>query len=154
MLDGTPVTCGSGIGKEPDVMFNVSFSTAIMSLVLSFKSRKLNNGVFKSFYATSHIWNWHSISWSVENCVFSWCTCTLGTQEFDALATCGVVVSSPFTNKVCSSFVLKGWKDYGMTALAPLTQVIRLEPDASPSVWITYLVAKTLGATLASYAAK
>jgi hypothetical protein len=134
VLNGTPITCGSGIGRELDVMFKVSFSTAIMSLVLSFKSRKLNNDVFTSFCATSHIWSWHSISESMENCVFSWCTCTLGTQEFDALATCGVVVSSPFANKVCFSSVLKWRKDYGITALALLAQVIRLEPDASPSV--------------------
>jgi hypothetical protein len=38
VLDGTPTACGSGIGKRPDVMFRVSFSTTIMSLVLSFKS--------------------------------------------------------------------------------------------------------------------
>jgi hypothetical protein len=37
VLDGTPVACGFGIGKEPDVMFRVSFSTAIMSMVLNFK---------------------------------------------------------------------------------------------------------------------
>jgi len=38
MLDGTLITCGSRIGKGPNVVFRVSFSTAIMSLVLSFKS--------------------------------------------------------------------------------------------------------------------
>ncbi len=38
VLDGTPVTCGLGIGRKPNVVFRVSFSTAIMSLVLSFKS--------------------------------------------------------------------------------------------------------------------
>ncbi len=38
VLDGSHVACGSGIGKGPDVMFRVSFNTAIMSLVLSFKS--------------------------------------------------------------------------------------------------------------------
>ncbi len=38
VLDETPVACGSGIGRGRDVMFRVSFSTAIMSLVLSFKS--------------------------------------------------------------------------------------------------------------------
>ncbi len=38
VLDETLVTCGSGIGKEHDVVFRVFFSTAIMSLVLSFKS--------------------------------------------------------------------------------------------------------------------
>jgi len=37
VLDGTPVACGSRISRRPDVMFKVSFSTAIMSLVLSFK---------------------------------------------------------------------------------------------------------------------
>jgi hypothetical protein len=30
--------------------------------------------------------------------------------------------------------VLKGRKDYGMTIRAPLALVIRLEPDASPSI--------------------
>jgi hypothetical protein len=38
VLDGTPITCGLRIGKGPDVVFRVSFSSAIMSLVLSFKS--------------------------------------------------------------------------------------------------------------------
>jgi len=38
VLDGTLVTCGSGISRGPDVMFRVSFSITIMSLVLSFKS--------------------------------------------------------------------------------------------------------------------
>jgi hypothetical protein len=40
-----------------------------------------------------------------------------------------------------------------MIARTPLALVIRLELDASPSVWITCLVAKTLGGTLAFYAA-
>ncbi len=31
VLDGTLVACGLGISKEPDVVFKVSFSTAIMS---------------------------------------------------------------------------------------------------------------------------
>jgi hypothetical protein len=150
----TLVACESRIGRRPDVVFRVSFSTTIMSLVLSFKSWKLNNGVLTSFCTISRIWSWHSISWLVENCVFSWCTCIIGTQEFDALATCGVVVSSPPTNKVHSSSVLRGRKDCGMTIRVPLTLVIGLEPDASPLVWITYLMAKTLGATLASYVAK
>ncbi len=55
-------------------------------------------------------WSWHSVSWLVENCVFSWCTCTPGTQEFDALEAYGVVVSSPFANKVRFSSVLRGRK--------------------------------------------
>ncbi len=38
VLDGTLVTCGLGIGKGPNVMFRVCFSTIIMSMVLSFKS--------------------------------------------------------------------------------------------------------------------
>jgi hypothetical protein len=38
VLDGTHVACGSRIGRGPDVVFRVSFSTVIMSLVLSFKS--------------------------------------------------------------------------------------------------------------------
>jgi len=86
--------------------------------------------------------------------VFSWCTCTLRTWEFDALTACGVVVSSALANKVQSSSVLRGPKDCGMTARAPLALVIRLEPYASPLVWITYLMVETLGATLAFYAAK
>jgi hypothetical protein len=64
-----------------------------MSLVLSFKSWKLNNGVLINFCATSCIWSWHFISGSVENCVFSWCTCTPTTREFDALIACDVLVS-------------------------------------------------------------
>jgi hypothetical protein len=55
VLDGTPVACGSGISGGPDVMFKVSFSIAIMSLMLNFKSRKLNNGVLTSFCATSRV---------------------------------------------------------------------------------------------------
>jgi hypothetical protein len=94
------------------------------------------------------------MSWSVENCVFSWCTCTPGTWEFDARIDCGVVVSSPFANKVHSSSVLRGRKDCGTTAQTPLALVIRLEPDVRPLVWITYLVVETLGATLTSYATK
>ncbi len=38
VLDGTLVARGSGIGEGLDVVFMVSFSIAIMSLVLSFKS--------------------------------------------------------------------------------------------------------------------
>jgi hypothetical protein len=85
----------------------------------------------------------------MKNCVFSWCTCTPKTQEFDALTTCGVLVSSPLSNKVCSSPMLRGRKDYGMAARAALALVIGLEPNVNPLVWITCLVAKTLGATLA-----
>ncbi len=153
VLDGTSVTCGSRIGRRPDVVFRVSSKIAIMSLVLSFKSWKLNNGVLTSFCTTSCIWSWHSISWSVENCVFSWCTCILRTREFDALIACGVVVSSPLANKVRFSSMLRGRKDCGMTARALLALVIGLEPDTSPLVGITCLVAETLGATLASCAA-
>jgi hypothetical protein len=153
VLDGTPITCGFEIGRRLNVVFKVSFSTKIMSLVLSFKSWKLNNGVFTSFWATSRIWSWHSIKWLMENCVFSLCTCTPGTREFDALAVC-VVVSSHFANKVCSSSVLRGWKHYGMITQALLALVIRLELDANPLIWITCLVAKTLGATLAFCATK
>jgi hypothetical protein len=123
-------------------------------LVLNFKSWKLNNGVFTSFCAISRIWSWHSIRWSMENCVFSWCTCTPRTREFDALATCGVVISSRLANKVHFSSVLKGQKDYGMTPRALLAIVIGLEIDANPSVWITSLVVETMGATLGSCAAK
>ncbi len=38
VLDGTPITCGLGIGRRLHVALKVSFSTAIMSLVLNFKS--------------------------------------------------------------------------------------------------------------------
>jgi len=37
VLDGTPVACGSTIGKGLDVVFRVSSSIVIMSFVLSFK---------------------------------------------------------------------------------------------------------------------
>jgi hypothetical protein len=37
VLDGTLITCGLGIGRGLDVVFRVSFSIAIMSLVLNFK---------------------------------------------------------------------------------------------------------------------
>jgi hypothetical protein len=50
--------------------------------------------------------------------------------------------------------MLRGRKDYGMTTRAPLALVIGLELDVSPSIWITCLVVKTLGATLASYVTK
>jgi hypothetical protein len=110
VLDGTHVACGSRIGRGPHVVFRVSFSTTIMSLVLSFKSWKINNGVLTNFCATSHIWSWHSISWLVENCVFSLCTCTLGTREFDALAAYGDYSnsSSPInkTWSICESISL------------------------------------------------
>jgi len=42
--------------------------------------------------------------------------------------------SSPLANKVRSSSMLRGRKDYGMIAWAPLALVIGFEPDASPSV--------------------
>jgi hypothetical protein len=67
----------------------------------------------------------------MENCVFSWCTCTPGTWEFDALTACGVVVSSPLANKVCSS-VLKGQKNCDMIARTPIAMVIGLELNANP----------------------
>jgi hypothetical protein len=38
VLDRTLVACGFRIGRERDVVFRVSFSIIIMSLVLSFKS--------------------------------------------------------------------------------------------------------------------
>jgi hypothetical protein len=38
VLDGTPVACGSGIGWWLNVVFRVSLSTVIVSLVLNFKS--------------------------------------------------------------------------------------------------------------------
>jgi hypothetical protein len=153
-VDGTPVACGSKIGRGLDVVFKVSFSIAIMSLVLSFKFWKLNNDVLTLFFATSRIWSWHSINWSRENCVFSWCTCTPGTRKFDALTTSGVVISLSLANKVRSSSVLRRQKYHGMIIRAPLALVIKLEPNVSPSFWITYLVVETLGATLASYATK
>jgi hypothetical protein len=44
---------------------------------------------------------------------------------------------------VRSSSMLKGWKDCGMIASAPLALVIRLKQDVSPLVWITYPVVET-----------
>jgi hypothetical protein len=38
VLDGSPVACGFGIGKGLDVVFKVSFSIVIMSLVFSLNS--------------------------------------------------------------------------------------------------------------------
>jgi hypothetical protein len=35
VLDGTHVACGSRIGRGPDVVFRVSFSTTIMSWCLA-----------------------------------------------------------------------------------------------------------------------
>jgi len=70
----------------------------------------------------------------MENCVFSLCACTFGTQKFDALVAYGVVVSSPLTNKVHFSSMLRGQKGCGMTVRAPLALVIGHEPNASPSV--------------------
>jgi hypothetical protein len=66
--------------------------------------------------------------------VFSLCTCTPGTREFDALAACGVVVSPPLANKVHFSSVLRRRKDCGMTIQALLALVIGLEPNVSPLV--------------------
>jgi hypothetical protein len=66
-------------------------------------------------------------------------TCIPGTQEFDALIACGVVVSSPLANKVHSSFVLKGRKDCGMIVRAPVALVKGLELDVNPSIWIICL---------------
>ncbi len=66
--------------------------------------------------------------------MFSLCTCIHGAQEFDALAAYGVVVSSPLTNKVRSSSLLRGQNDYGMSARIPLALAIGLELDANPSV--------------------
>jgi hypothetical protein len=54
VLDGSLVACGSGIGRGPNVVFRVSFSTVIMSLVLSFKSWKLTtvySQAFEPFHA-------------------------------------------------------------------------------------------------------
>ncbi len=47
---------------------------------------------------------------------------------------CGVIISSPLANKVRSSFVLRGQKNYGMTTRAPLALVRGLDLDVSPSV--------------------
>jgi hypothetical protein len=38
VLYGIPIACELRISKRPDVMFRVSFSIEIMSLVLNFKS--------------------------------------------------------------------------------------------------------------------
>jgi hypothetical protein len=56
------------------------------------------------------------------------------TREFDALIDYGVIVSSPLANKVFSSSMLRGRKDCGMIAQAPLALVIGLEPNASPLI--------------------
>jgi hypothetical protein len=40
VLDGNPVACGSGIGRRPDIVFRVSFNTAIMSLVQILKTKQ------------------------------------------------------------------------------------------------------------------
>jgi hypothetical protein len=60
-------------------------------------------------------------------------SCIPRTRKFDALTTCGVVVSSPLAKKVRSSSVLKGQKNYGIIVQAPLALVIGLEPNASSS---------------------
>jgi hypothetical protein len=67
---------------------------------------------------------------------------------------CGVVVSSPLTNKVRSSSMSRGRNDCDMTVRAPLALIIGFELDVSPSVWITYSMAETSGATLAFCVAK
>ncbi len=93
VLDGTRIACGSGIGRGLDVVFRVSFSTAIMSLVLNYKSWKQNNGILISFCTTSRVWSWHAINLSMENCVFSlmymyswdmkiWCPSSLWCSSF------------------------------------------------------------------------
>jgi hypothetical protein len=105
--------------------------------VFSFKSWKLNNSVLISFCATSCIWSWHSISWLVEKlCVFLmymyswdtiiWCPSSLWCNNL-----------LPFANKVCFFYVLRGRKDCGMIVWTALALVIGLEPDTSPSFWIT-----------------
>jgi len=66
-------------------------------------------------------------------CVFL-CTCIPRTRKFDALIACGVVVSSPLTNKVRSSSMLRERKDCGMNVRAPLALVIGLKLNANPSV--------------------
>ncbi len=70
----------------------------------------------------------------MENCVCFLCRCTPVTREFDALIDYGVIVSSPLANKVFSSSMLRGRKDCGMIAQAPLALVIGLEPNASPLI--------------------
>jgi hypothetical protein len=55
-------------------------------------------------------------------------------REFDALMACGVIISSPFTNKVHFSSIVRGRKDCGMTARAPQAPIIGLEPDVSSLV--------------------
>jgi len=154
VLDGTPIAHGLGIGRRPDVVFRVFFCTTIMSLVLSFKSWKLNNSVPTSFWATSRIWSWHSISSSVENCVVflmymyswdtkSWCLSSLWCSNFLPPCQQGAFF-------FCVERTKKLWHDYS-SSFSPSNG---LEPDASPWVWFTCLVAETLGATLAFCAAK
>jgi hypothetical protein len=154
VLDGTFVTCGLGIGRGPDVVFRVSFIIAIMSLVLNFKSWKLNNDVFTSFL--SHFMHLkltlHKLI-SGKLCVFLMYMYSLDTRIWcPSSLSCNNIF--PLANKVRSSSVLKGQKDYGMSARALLALVIGLELDASPSVWITCLMVEILGATLASFATK
>jgi hypothetical protein len=118
VLDGTLVACGLRIGKRPHKLQILKTKQRCTHKLLSHFTHlklafhKLINGKL---------------------CV-SWCTCTPGTQEFDALTACGVIVSSPLANKVRSSSILKGWKDYGMIARGPLTLVIGLELHASLSI--------------------
>ncbi len=145
VLDGTLVACGLRIGRGFDVMFKVSFSTTIMSLVLSFKCWKLINKCIHKFLC--HFMHLklalHKLMYMCLWDMKIWCP-----------STCGVVVSSPLANKVRFSFVLRGLKDCGMTIQAFLTLIIGLEPYVSPLVWITYLMAETLNATLTFCVAK
>jgi hypothetical protein len=108
VLDGTPVACGSKIGRRPNVMFRVSCSTATMSLVLNLKIKQqcIHKLLHHFMYLKLAL---HKLI-SGKNCVFSWCTCILGTREFDALTTCGVVVSSSLANKGAFFFYVERTK--------------------------------------------
>jgi len=117
--------------------------------------------LFSLFFTWVHIWILqgvgsasNSISWYVENCVFFlmymyswdmkiWCPSSLWCSNFLPPRQQGVLF-----------FHVERTKNCGMTTWALLAIIIGLELDASPSVWIICLVAKTLGAILTSCATK
>jgi hypothetical protein len=53
VLDGTLIPCGSRIGKGPNVMFRVSFSTTIMSLMLT-SNLENKTTVYSQAFASLH----------------------------------------------------------------------------------------------------
>jgi hypothetical protein len=147
VLDGTFVACGSEISKGPNAVFKVSFNIKIMFMVLSFKSWKLNNGVLTNFCVISCNWLKLALHKLINGKL---CDFLMYMYSWDTRIWCpsGVVVSSPLANKVHFFSMLRRQKDCVMTVRAHVTLVVGFEPYASPSIWITYLVAKALGATL------